>query len=167
MASERTSAPSPAPKRGLIDRANVSRALAERERRDAETPPASLLTTMGAIRLLGDLVLDREQRGWTDPMLVTLLGELGVEINAETLRVYRGRLKKERGESAATTSETGKQTMGTAGVPDALVPDDGRLSGQANPKIEVAANGNRPAAGMNRPREQSPPVASAAFDDLV
>lgn len=167
MTSERTSDASPTPKRRLIDRANVSRALAERERRDAETPPASLLTTMGAIRLLGDLVFDREQRGWTDPMLVALLRELGVEISAETLRVYRGRLKKERGETAATTSETGKQEKGTASEPDSPARDDGRRSVQAQPKIETAASGHPQPASTSRPPEQPRPASSAAFDDLV
>ncbi len=89
-------------KRRQIDRATLHQALAEQQRRDAETPPANLLTTMGAIRLLGDLILDRHARGWTDPMLVTQLREMGVEISADTLRVYRGRLKEERAAQSDT-----------------------------------------------------------------
>lgn len=83
------------PKRPQIDRTALATAVTEQVRRDAQEEPVSLLTTMGAVRMLKPLILDRKDRGWTDAMLVAWMRELGVEISVETLRVYRSRMAKE------------------------------------------------------------------------
>lgn len=82
-------------KRRHLDGAALEAALQAQHQRDANEEPASLLTTMGAIRLFKPLILDRRTRKWTDPMIAALLAELGVEISAETLRTYRSRLARE------------------------------------------------------------------------
>ena len=82
-------------KRRHLDDAALKAALQAQQQRDAEDEPASLLTTMGAVRFLKPLIADRRTRGWTDPMIAALLGELGVPITAETLRTYRSRLSRE------------------------------------------------------------------------
>lgn len=84
-------------KRRHLDGAALEAALRAQHQRDATEEPASLLTTMGAVRLLKPLILDRRMRKWTDPMIAALLAELGVEISAETLRTYRSRLAREAG----------------------------------------------------------------------
>ena len=166
MANEKTPALSPAPKRPMIDRDDLTHALAERERRDAQDPPPSLLTTMGAIRLLGDLVLDRAQRGWTDPMLVALLRELGVEISAETLRVYRGRLKLERYGTAATERKTSRTSPTTAAIPIAGPADDRRPEPADSLRDTPDTRGVKPTLTGETP-EPSPPTRPTTFDDRV
>lgn len=148
-------------KRRHIDRASLAEALADQDRRDALAPPASLTTTMGAIRLLSDLILDRRDRGWTDPMLVVLLRDLGVEISPETLRVYRGRLRKERGSEIA--------------APPVAVPPP---TPEAPPKLTVggmkrgAASSSSTGPPVRRPapsdQDDQPPFdRSMPFDDRV
>ncbi|TKD50606.1 hypothetical protein FBR43_07375 [Sphingomonas baiyangensis] len=82
-------------KRRHLDGTALNAALRAQHQRDATEEPASLLTTMDAVRLLKPLILDRRTRKWTDPMIAALLAELGVEISAETLRTYRSRLARE------------------------------------------------------------------------
>ncbi|CAM3288454.1 hypothetical protein SPAN111604_14825 [Sphingomonas antarctica] len=154
-----------AAKRRLIDLADLASSLADLERRDANAPPRTLLTTMGAVRLLGDLVLDRHDRGWTDPMLVALLRELGVEISPETLRVYRGRLKKERGEEATQSEAPGRSTR--ASVQPTKSAGDTNLSAdpaQSDPKVSEAGGAEpQPSDGIT----EQPFNRSIAFDDRV
>lgn len=94
-------------KRRHLDGAALQAALQAQHQRDATEEPASLLTTMGAVRLLKPLILDRRARKWTDPMIATMLAELGVEISAETLRTYRSRLAREISADGSTTASFG------------------------------------------------------------
>lgn len=158
-------------KRRKIDAAALTAALTEQQRRDKETPPASLLTTMGALRLLGNLVFDRRERGWTDPELVVQLRELGVEISPETLRVYRSRLKKERGGDIATvpaatpTPATEPATL----EPPAATPSEAAGAEPARPPTPAPV----PAAQATRSEtkteddNQLPFDRSIPFDDRV
>lgn len=155
-----------AAKRRLIDLADLSVSLADQQRRDAEAPPRTLLTTMGAIRLLGDLVLDRHERGWTDPMLVALLRELGVEISGETLRVYRSRLKKERGDEVTTKEEavarsTPAPVQGPKSSADNTLPP-------ASPQPDTTASIRERAEPPPKEGDRDTPFnRTIAFDDRV
>jgi len=94
-------------KRRHLDAAALKAALQAQHHRDAHEEPASLLTTMGAVRLLKPLILNRRARKWTDPMIATMLAELGVEISAETLRTYRSRLTRETSANDSKTAPFG------------------------------------------------------------
>ncbi|WP_066663854.1 hypothetical protein [Sphingomonas sp. CCH9-H8] len=105
------------PKRRHIDGLALVDALQNQQRRDIDEEPASLLTTMGAVRLLKPLIADRRTRGWTDPMIATLLGELGVPISAETLRTYRSRLAREDMSDGSAPSVADQLAAGRSPVP--------------------------------------------------
>jgi hypothetical protein len=154
-------------KRRQVDRAALSAALADQARRDAERPPASLLTTMGAVRLVGDLILDRQARGWTDPMLVVLLRELGLEISTETLRVYRGRLKKERGGELVRTGEVVTERPSPALPQRASKPAEVTVTDEQElPRAVQAEQITRHAHGSEED-DQPPFDRSIPFDDRV
>ena len=155
--------PANAGKRRHIDRLALIDALEQRLDRDARDPPASLLTTMGAVRMLADLIIDRrEGRGWTDPMLVVLLREMGIEISAETLRVYRARLNKERERSSGVAPTPPDAPLSHPRAPDrpiAKPKDTVRSNDEAEIVIAPAKAGNDTStANFDR---------SVPFDDRV
>lgn len=153
-------------KRRQIDSAALTLALAQQARLDALAPPTSLTTTMGAIRLLGDLILDRKDRGWSDPMLVVLLREMGLEITAETLRVYRGRLKKERGGEGAGVPIVGQAATDVASSRPAPTEPAEPAIGSAASLAPTTRPANHPAP-PNNDDDQPPIDRSIPFDDRV
>lgn len=151
-------------KRRQIESASLSSALEEQKRRDAVEPPASLLSTMGAIRLLGDLILERFGRGWTDPMLVVWLRDLGVEISPETLRVYRGRLNNERSGAPAAERGPDRQTTASASVAKAHDREDNRGTDHTQTKIGTASIVGQASTAKDTTTERPRKIA---FDDRV
>lgn len=138
-------------KRRHFDGAALATALRKQHQRDAESEPASLLTIMGAVRLLKPLIDDRRTRGWTDPMIATFFRELGVDISAETLRTYRSRLKQEAANASLAEAAPAARPM------DVMPAEQPPLA--APPAIPAAPEARDTQASPSSP---SPPTQTAA-----
>lgn len=99
-------------------------------------------------------------------MLVVLLRDLGVDISPETLRVYRGRLKKERDGDIATVPVVVPAPTTQRGHSAQTVAVDRGIDREARSPVPAATPVARPAPS-NQDDDQPSFDRSIPFDDRV
>ncbi len=121
----------------MFDAAAIEMVVNAQREADLHDPPQRRVPLMGVIRTAAPLILTRRANGWTDAQIADFLHELGVEISAETLRVYLSRLRREvAGEPCANAIEIAVPSAEPGLHAAAALPDpapSGRPSQAAEP----------------------------------
>lgn len=127
----------PQGKRKLFDAAAIETMVNAQRETDLQDPPQRRVPLIGVIRTAAPLIHARRANGWTDAQIVDFLHQLGVEISAETLRVYLSRLRREvAGEPCANPNEIAVPSAEPGLHAAAALPDpapSGRPSQAAEP----------------------------------
>jgi hypothetical protein len=158
--------------RRSISVAAITAAVAHQQREDAANRLDRVTSLMGAIRAFAPLITARKASGFSDPQIVAMLKHHGIEISAETLRVYRSRLSREAVEpdraSPAPSAPPAPPVsvlageQGCGGHADGIAPGGAKANGAAGDPLPATFRTPVPATPVAHAEVRNPVAADAS-----